>query len=101
MEIARTPDAAAQEEHDLIVVGGGIYGVMLALEASLRECSVLLLEKEDFGGATSYNSLRIIHGGLRDLRTFNLRRYWTFGRERRRLRVRRSRSPPWMMRRLL
>jgi glycerol-3-phosphate dehydrogenase len=83
MEIARTPDAAAQEEHDLIVVGGGIYGVMLALEASLRECSVLLLEKEDFGGATSYNSLRIIHGGLRDLRTLNLRRYWTFGRERR------------------
>jgi len=83
MEIDRTPDDASRKEYDLIVVGGGIYGVMLALEASLRECSVLLLEKEDFGGATSYNSLRIIHGGLRDLRTLDLRRYWTFGRERR------------------
>jgi glycerol-3-phosphate dehydrogenase len=56
---------------------------MTALEATLRDCSVLLLEKEDFGGATSYNSLRLIHGGLRDLKTFDLQRYWTFGRERR------------------
>jgi glycerol-3-phosphate dehydrogenase len=69
--------------YDLIVVGGGIYGVMLTLEAALRDCSVLLLEKEDFGGATSYNSLRIIHGGLRELQTIDLQRYWTFGRERR------------------
>jgi len=83
MSIARTPDAASRRDYDLIVVGGGIYGVMIALEAALRDCSVLLLEKEDFGGATSYNSLRIIHGGLRDLKTFDLRRYWRFGRERR------------------
>ena len=83
MRIVRDPETAAQKHYDLVIVGGGIYGVMLALEASLRECSVLLLEKEDFGGATSYNSLRIIHGGLRDLQTLNLRRYWEFGRERR------------------
>ena len=83
MPIARDPDVASRRDYDLIVVGGGIYGVMLALEATLRDCSVLLLEKEDFGGATSYNSLRIIHGGLRDLKTFDLRRYWRFGRERR------------------
>ena len=74
MPIARDPDVASRRDYDLIVVGGGIYGVMLALEATLRDCSVLLLEKEDFGGATSYNSLRIIHGGLRDLKTFDLRR---------------------------
>jgi len=83
MRIERAPDAASGGDYDLIVVGGGIYGVMLALEATLRDCSVLLLEKEDFGGATSYNSLRIIHGGLRDLQTLGLQRYWTFGRERR------------------
>ncbi|MFB6231277.1 MAG: FAD-dependent oxidoreductase, partial [Salinibacter sp.] len=82
-KIARAPDQASRKQYDLIVVGGGVYGVMLALEATLRDRSVLLLEKEDFGGATSYNSLRIIHGGLRELRTLNLRRYWTFGRERR------------------
>ena len=83
MRIERAPDAASGRDYDLIVVGGGVYGVMLALEATLRDCSVLLLEKEDFGGATSYNSLRIIHGGLRDLQTLGLQRYWTFGRERR------------------
>jgi len=81
--VERNPKLASRQEYDLIVVGGGVYGVMMALEATLRDCSVLLLEKDDFGGATSYNSLRIIHGGLRDLRTLNLRRYWTFGRERR------------------
>jgi len=83
MPIARDPAPASRREYDLIIVGGGIYGVMLTLEAALRDCSVLLLEKEDFGGATSYNSLRIIHGGLRDLKTLDLQRYWTFGRERR------------------
>lgn len=83
MIIKRNPEAASQEKFDLIVIGGGIYGVMLALEAGLRDRSVLLLEKSDFGAATSYNSLRVIHGGLRDLQTLNLRRYWEFGRERR------------------
>lgn len=79
----RNSESPSSQNYDLIIVGGGIYGVMLALEASLREKTALLLEKEDFGGATSYNSLRIIHGGLRDLRSLNLRRYWTLGRERR------------------
>ena len=83
MPIVRDPETAARNTYDLVVVGGGVYGAMIALEATLRDCSVLLLEKEDFGGATSYNSLRIIHGGLRDLKTFDLRRYWRFGRERR------------------
>jgi glycerol-3-phosphate dehydrogenase len=83
MMIERNPDAAAQQKYDIVIVGGGIYGVMLALEGTLRGCSVLLLEKDDFGAATSYNSLRVIHGGLRDLQTLDLRRYWEFGRERR------------------
>ena len=43
-------------EFDLVVVGGGIYGVMLALEAGRRGQRALLLEKDDFGGATTYNS---------------------------------------------
>jgi glycerol-3-phosphate dehydrogenase len=54
---------------------------MLALEASLRDLSVLLLEKEDFGGATSFNSLKVVHGGLRDLQSFDLKRSRQFGRE--------------------
>jgi glycerol-3-phosphate dehydrogenase len=83
MAIRRAPAAASRRRYDLIVVGGGIYGAMLALEAALRNCSVLVVEQADFGGGTSYNSLRIIHGGLRDLKRLHLRRYWAFGRERR------------------
>lgn len=59
---------------DLLVVGGGIYGASLAREASLREISTALVEKGDFGSATSANSLKIIHGGLRYLQYGDLKR---------------------------
>ncbi len=60
--------------HDLVVVGGGIYGATLAWEASLRGLSVALLEKGDFGAATSANSLKTIHGGLRYLQNADFKR---------------------------
>ena len=74
--------SAARTEFDLIVVGGGIHGVMLTLEASLRGLKTLLLEKGDFGGATSFNSLRIIHGGFRYLQHADLPRLLDSARER-------------------
>ncbi|NJO77652.1 MAG: glycerol-3-phosphate dehydrogenase/oxidase [Cyanobacteria bacterium RM1_2_2] len=52
---------------DLLVVGGGIYGACLAWDASLRGLSVALVEQADFASATSANSLKTIHGGLRYL----------------------------------
>jgi len=73
--IHRNPAAFTREPHDLIVVGGGIYGAMLALEATRRGLRPLLLERGDFGGATSWNSLRIVHGGIRYLQTLDLRRF--------------------------
>ncbi|MFP3386686.1 FAD-dependent oxidoreductase, partial [Tritonibacter sp. SIMBA_163] len=42
---------------DVLVIGGGIYGACVAWEASLRGLAVALVEKSDFGGATSANSL--------------------------------------------
>lgn len=54
-------------EHDLLVIGGGIQGACIAWDAALRGLSVALVEREDFGAATSANSLRIVHGGLRYL----------------------------------
>ncbi len=72
--IKREPKAASEVTHDLIVVGGGIHGVMLAFEASKRGYRVLLLDKNDFGGATTFNSLRIVHGGLRYLQNMDVRR---------------------------
>jgi glycerol-3-phosphate dehydrogenase len=71
-KICRDITAAAAEKYDLIIVGGGIYGVMLALEAGQRHKRALLLEKDDFGGATSLNHLRTIHGGLRYLQSLDL-----------------------------
>lgn len=49
---------------------------MLLLEASRRKQKALLLEKQDFGEGTSYNSLRIIHGGLRYLQTMDIVRFY-------------------------
>jgi glycerol-3-phosphate dehydrogenase len=73
--LTRDPQGAAAGSYDLIVAGGGFHGVMLTLEAARRGLTVLLVERDDFGGATSWNSLRIVHGGLRHLQSFDLRRY--------------------------
>ncbi|UCG25920.1 MAG: glycerol-3-phosphate dehydrogenase/oxidase [Chloroflexota bacterium] len=72
----------SREEYDLLVIGGGIYGACVAWDAALRGLSVALVEKGDFGGATSANSLKIIHGGLRYLRNGSLRLMRTMVRER-------------------
>lgn len=73
--IERDLQAAAAQTYDLLVVGGGIYGATLALEAVGRGLSTLLLERGDFGGETTQSSLRIVHGGLRYLQTLDLARY--------------------------
>ncbi len=59
---------------DVAIIGGGIYGAWTAWEASLRGLSVALIEQADFGGATSANSQKIIHGGLRYLQSMDLKR---------------------------
>jgi glycerol-3-phosphate dehydrogenase len=82
-ELTRNPKQAQQDRYDIIIVGGGIYGAMLLLEASCRNQKALLLEKQDFGGGTSYNSLRIIHGGLRYLQTMDIIRFFESVAERR------------------
>jgi glycerol-3-phosphate dehydrogenase len=74
--ITRDPGAAARKEFDLVIVGGGIYGVSLLQEASRCGLSACLVEASDFGAGTSWNSLRIVHGGLRYLQTFDLRRFF-------------------------
>lgn len=63
----RDLNALSNNEYDLVVIGGGIYGAALAWEAASRGLSVALLEKSDFAAATSANSLKTIHGGFRYL----------------------------------
>lgn len=82
-ELLREPAKAEKENFDLIIIGGGIQGVMLSLEAALIGLKPLLLEKQDFGGATSFNSLRLIHGGFRYLQSMDYTRLTTSAAERR------------------
>ena len=53
--------------YDIIVIGGGITGAAVAYEAATRGLSVALVEKGDFGAATSSATSKLIHGGLRYL----------------------------------
>jgi glycerol-3-phosphate dehydrogenase len=72
----------ARNEHDVLVIGAGIYGACVAWDAALRGLSVALVDKGDFGNATSANSLKTIHGGLRYLQDVNPRLMRTMARER-------------------
>ena len=68
---------------DILVVGGGIYGLTIAYDAAQRGLSVALVEQNDFGSGTSFNHLRTIHGGLRYLQSLDLGRARESVRERR------------------
>ena len=80
---ARDPQALAGERYDLVIIGGGIYGIMVALEAARRRLRPILIERDDFAAATSANSLGIIHGGLRYLQGLDLSRFRASVAERR------------------
>ena len=70
------------KDYDMIIIGGGIYGIMLALEGTRRKLKTLLLEKKDFCGNTSLNHLRTVHGGLRYLQSADLPRFFESVKER-------------------
>lgn len=83
--IARDLSRATDRDFDLVVVGGGIYGVSLLREAARRNLSACLCEACDFGSGTSWNSLRIVHGGLRYLQSMDLPRFFQSVAARRRI----------------
>ncbi|MGH7509665.1 MAG: glycerol-3-phosphate dehydrogenase/oxidase [Gemmatimonadales bacterium] len=78
----RSLSGLADDNFDLLVVGAGIYGACAAWDATLRGLSVALVDQDDFGAATSANSLRMVHGGLRYLVRGNLARMRESIRER-------------------
>lgn len=68
----RALDRLANETFDLLIVGGGVTGACVARDAAMRGLKVALVEKNDFAGATSAHNSKLVHGGLRYLRNFEL-----------------------------
>ncbi len=64
--------ALASEPFDVLVIGGGITGAGVALDAATRGYSVALVEKADYAAGTSSRSSKLVHGGLRYLQNFDL-----------------------------
>ena len=67
---------------DLLVIGGGITGVGIALDAQLRGVKTALVEMQDFSEGTSSRSTKLVHGGLRYLKQFDVGLVMEVGRER-------------------
>ena len=64
--------ALQEESFDVVVIGGGITGAGVALDAASRGYSVALVERYDFASGTSSRSSKLVHGGLRYLQNFDL-----------------------------
>lgn len=69
-------------EFDLLVVGGGITGCGIALDAANRGIRTLLIEMQDFAAGTSSRSTKLVHGGLRYLKQFEVKMVAEVGKER-------------------
>ncbi|QWX83411.1 glycerol-3-phosphate dehydrogenase/oxidase [Cellulophaga sp. HaHaR_3_176] len=67
----KTIQKLTNEKFDLVVIGGGITGGGIALDAASRGLKVALVEKNDFASGTSSKSTKLIHGGLRYLKQFD------------------------------
>jgi len=63
----------SKKKYDIVVIGGGITGAGIALDAVSRGFSVALVEKQDFAAGTSSRSTKLIHGGLRYLKNFEIK----------------------------
>src|SRR5438270_1815693 len=75
----------AEITFDLLVLGGGITGAGVALDAALRGLRVALIDKGDFASGTSSASSKLVHGGLRYLEHGDFRLVYEALHERRRL----------------
>ncbi|MGI2327155.1 glycerol-3-phosphate dehydrogenase/oxidase [Planococcus sp. YIM B11945] len=72
----------SHHEFDVVVIGGGITGAGIALDAVSRGMSVALIDMQDFAAGTSSRSTKLVHGGLRYLKNFQLKIVAEVGRER-------------------
>lgn len=72
----------ASREYELLIIGGGITGAGIALDAATRGIQTALVEMNDFASGTSSRSTKLIHGGLRYLKQGEIKEVAELGRER-------------------
>ncbi|MGU3471235.1 glycerol-3-phosphate dehydrogenase/oxidase [Paenibacillus sp. D51F] len=72
----------SEETWDVLVIGGGITGAGIALDAQSRGMKTALIEMQDFAAGTSSRSTKLVHGGLRYLKQFEVKMVAEVGRER-------------------
>lgn len=82
IERSATLDKMSKEHYDLLVIGGGITGAGIALDAATRGLKVALVEMQDFASGTSSRSTKLVHGGLRYLKQFEIKEVAELGKER-------------------
>ena len=75
-------DQLKSKEYDVVIIGGGITGAGIALDASQRGMKVALVEMQDFAQGTSSRSTKLVHGGLRYLKQLQVGVVAETGRER-------------------
>lgn len=68
----QTIEAMQQEELDLLIIGGGITGAGVALQAAASGVKTGLIEMQDFAEGTSSRSTKLVHGGIRYLKNFDV-----------------------------
>lgn len=71
-----------KQKYDLLIIGGGITGAGIALDAATRGMKVALVEMQDFAAGTSSRSTKLVHGGLRYLKQLEINVVKEVGRER-------------------
>jgi glycerol-3-phosphate dehydrogenase len=88
LNFQRTPmvDRLQRTQFDVLVVGGGITGTGIALDAASRGLTTALVERDDFASGTSSKSSKLVHGGLRYLQQGDIRLVYEALHERQRLR---------------
>ncbi len=72
IERQRAVELLAEQQFDVVVIGGGITGAGVALDAATRGYTVALIERADYSSGTSSRSSKLVHGGLRYLQQFDL-----------------------------
>ena len=75
-------EALQNEQYDVLVIGGGITGAGIALDASMRGMKTALIDMQDFAAGTSSRSTKLVHGGLRYLKQFEVKMVAEVGKER-------------------